>query len=454
MMNDQTIQRPSGHVYLCAQDSDAPAGYMPCVLGQHIKLEPKALGSFLRREIPARAEDLLVLAGAVAYVDRRVTRRHATCWERDLNLSMPVRDFDFWNAPDVRAELEEILEMLTGDSWRLDFRSGRAALPVNPQGALALTDTPPLVIPYSNGLDSFAAARLHAKPGQHVVRVSTGHIGDTEKKTDAAHATTHWVSMPISLPNAGIPLREQSYRSRGFLFGAVAATAAGLMGGAQIIVPESGQGSFGPSLTVIGHEHPDVRMNPLFTSAMGTFVSRVFGSAIQFVHPRIWSTKGETLEALRQADLSDGWEKTVSCSRKPRQNIGGAKARHCGVCANCLLRRQSLLRSGLTEFTEDYIWPDLTIDPPWAHECSPAPAKGDVQQAISAALTMRDFAEVDPQSSLAMREAASMAAVLGQSNDAVINGMHSVIKKHREEWLALISTFPSASLFKTLGAMQ
>lgn len=455
MMSDQTIQRPSGHIYLCAQGSGAPAGYTPCVLGQHIKLAPKALGGFLLREIPARAEDLLVLAGAVAYVDRLVTRHHATCWERDLHLSAPVRDFDFWNASDVRAELEALLEMVTGDSWRLEFRSGRDALSVDPQGALPLMDSPPLVIPYSNGLDSFAVARLHAQAGQHVVRVSTGRIGDTEKKTDDARAAmTRWVSMPISLPNAGQPLREQSYRSRGFLFGAVAATAAGLMGGAEIIVPESGQGTFGPSLTVVGHEHPDVRMSPIFTSAMGHFVSRVFESTIQFVHPRIWCTKGETLEALRQANLSDGWEKTVSCSRKPRQNIGGAKARHCGVCANCLLRRQSLLRSGLTEFAEDYIWPDLSLDPHWTNGSSRAPAKGDVQQAISAALAMRDFAEVNPQSPLAMREAASMAAALGQSNDAAISGMHSVIKKHREEWVALINTFPPASLFKALGAMQ
>lgn len=452
MNNDQTITRPSGHIYVCAATDHVPEAFTPCVLGEHFKLEPKALGTFLRLEIPARAEDLLVIAGAVAFVDRRVTRHHATCWERDLHLSVPVRDFEFWSAHDLQAELSALLEMLTGDTWRLTFRSGRAPLPIDPQGTLSLTGTPPIVIPYSNGLDSFAVARLHAKPGQHVIRVSTGRIGDTEKKTDDPHsASTRWVSMPISLSNGGRSLREQSYRSRGFLFGAVAATAAGLMQGTEIVVPESGQGTFGPALTVIGHEHPDVRMSPVFTGALGRFVSGVFENTIQFVHPRIWNTKGETLDALREAGLSAGWEKTVSCSRGSRQSLGETKARHCGLCANCVLRRQSLLASGLTG--EIYIWPDLASAPPWTIGKGPVPGNSEVQQAVSAALAMRDFATLDPSASLVAREAKAMAAALGEAEDVAIGGVNNVLRAHREEWLSLIGTFPAASLFRELGAL-
>lgn len=450
-MDDEiTVRRPSGNVYVCMRSDEAPETFTPCILGEHIKLEPKALGTFLRREIPARAEDLLVIAGAIAFIDRRVTRHHATCWERDLHLSISVRDLEFWNAADLCAELVALLEMLTGDTWHLTFRGNRAPLPIDPQGTLALNGTPPIVIPYSNGLDSFAAARLHAKPGQHVIRVTTGRVGDTEKKTDDPRlVSTRWVSMPISLPNAG---REQSYRSRGFLFGAVAATAAGLMHGTEVVVPESGQGTFGPSLTVIGHEHPDVRMSPLFTSALGRFVSRVFESAIKFVHPRIWYTKGETLDALRQAGLSDGWEETVSCSRASRQNIGDVNARHCGVCANCVLRRQSLLASGLSG--EDYIWADLPSAPPWSTGNGPTPGKSEVGQAISAILTMRDFAALDPGAALIAREAKAMAVSLGEPEAITIDGITHVLTKHRDEWRALVGTFPSGSLFQELGAMS
>lgn len=453
MDSDQTIKRPCGRIYVCATADDPPEAFTPCVLGEHLKLEPRALGTFLRREIPARAEDLLIIAGGIAFVDRRVTRHHATCWERDLHLSLPVRDFEFWSAPDLQAELVGLLEMLTGDSWHLTFRGGREALPVDPQGTLALPSAPPIVIPYSNGLDSFAAARLQAKPGQHVIRVSTGRIGDTEKKADEVRAaTTRWVSMPISLPNAGWSLREQSYRSRGFLFGAVAATAAGLMQGAEIVVPESGQGTFGPALTVIGHEHPDVRMSPVFTSALGRFVSRVFENTIQFVHPRIWYTKGETLHALRQAGQSDGWEKTVSCSRGSRQSIGETKARHCGLCANCMLRRQSLLACGLSG--EEYIWPAFASAPPWISDNGPVPGKSEVQQAISATLAMRDFAAIDQNAPIVRREAKAMAAALGEREDVAIGGANNVVRRHREEWLALVSTFPSASLLRALGVLS
>ncbi|ABI77534.1 conserved hypothetical protein [Hyphomonas neptunium ATCC 15444] len=455
MVSDYAIERPDAHVYVCSDGEAAPEHSALCVLGRHLKLEPRALGTFLMRSIPARAEDLLVLAGAVAYIDRLGKRHHSKCWERDLFLSLPVRDFDFWDASDLRDELKSLLEMLTGDSWYLEFRPGRAPLPVDRQGSLSLTDTPPVVIPYSNGLDSFAVARLHAQPRQHIIRVSTGRVGDTEKKVSHARtASTRWVSMPISLPGAGVRLPEQSYRSRGFLFGAVAATAAGIMKGAEIVVPESGQGTFGPALTVIGHEHPDVRMSPIFTSALGRFVSRIFESPIRFVHPRVWSTKGETLAALQIAQLSEGWEVTVSCSRSSRRKIQGSVAKHCGVCANCLLRRQSLQVAGLVSSSQEpYIWPDLGQSPPWTSRDHPVPGKSVVQQAISAILAMRDFAMISPESPLVLREAAAIAEALGEPRESTLHGMHHVMAKHREEWSALLSTFPPTSLFRALGAV-
>lgn len=455
MPPEEHMKRRSGHVFLASRAEHVPEGCIACILGEHIKLEPKALGTFLQREIPARAEDLLVFAGAVAFTDRQVTRHYAKCWERDLRLSTPVRDLDFWNSPDVRRELEALLETLTGDSWVLEFRGGRDSLPADPQGTLPLIDASPVVIPYSNGLDSFAVARLCAKPNDHVIRVSTGRIGDTEKKANQARiANTRWVAMPISLPNAGKTLREQSYRSRGFLFGAVAATAAGLMQGSEIIVPESGQGTFGPALTVVGNEHPDGRMSPVFTAAFGQILSRVFESPLRFTHPRIWHTKGETLEALRLAGLSDGWDKTLSCSRSPRDRIVGIEAKHCGVCANCLLRRQSLLKSDLSSATDTYIWRDLLPAAPWIEGDGPTPGKSDVQQAVSAALAMHDFAALKASSSIVVREATAMATALGQREATALNGVSNVLQRHREEWSSFLDTLAPASLFRELGALQ
>lgn len=452
MDTDQDITRPTGHVYVCWPTDRVPEGATPCVIGEHLNLEPRALGTFLRLDVTARAADLLVIAGAVAFVDRRVTRHHATCWERDLYLSLPVLDFEFWDAREVRAELLLLLQMLTGDNWQITFRSSSKPLPIDPQGVLPLSDTPPIVIPYSNGIDSFAVARLRVKPGENVVRVSTGRIGDTEKKANRSKSTTtRWVSMPISLPNGGSSLREQSYRSRGFLFGVVAATAAGLMCGTDIVVPESGQGTFGPALTVIGRESPDIRMSPVFTNALGRFVSRVFDRPLRFLHPRIWATKGETLTALREAGLSDDWEKTVSCSRDLRQNASGNERRHCGICANCMLRRQSLQASGLSG--ERYMWPDLAAEPPWVIGDGPVLGIRGADQAVSAVLAMRDFAMLDSRAGSFIRQAKALAAALGEAEDAALCGMQNVVRRHRGEWEALVATFPTGSLFRELGAL-
>ena len=44
----------------------------PCVLGRDLLVEPDVLGAYCLRELPRRADDLMLLAGAVALANEEV----------------------------------------------------------------------------------------------------------------------------------------------------------------------------------------------------------------------------------------------------------------------------------------------------------------------------------------------------------------------------------------------
>ncbi|TIV10694.1 MAG: hypothetical protein E5W00_06550 [Mesorhizobium sp.] len=91
---------------------------------------------------------------------------------------------------------------------------------------------------------------------------------------------------------------ETSARSRGFKFALISGIAAYLAGASEIVLPESGQGIFGPALvTSSAQAYPDFRSHPLFTMRMERVLAALLKRPVRFVFPRIWSTKGETLKA-------------------------------------------------------------------------------------------------------------------------------------------------------------
>ena len=60
---------------------------------------------------------------------------------------------------------------------------------------------------------------------------------------------------------------------------------------------------------------------------------------------------------------------------------------------------------------------------------------------------------ISPDSPIVSREAAAIAEALGEAEQVSLQGMRHVMAKHREEWDALLNTFPPDSLFRELGAV-
>ncbi len=211
------------------------------------------------------------------------------------------------------------------------------------------------------GSISFAVARLLVADERDtsLILVTTGRKKHAERewRREKLDGQSRRVSVPfyLSEKSGKHRFREPSFRSRTFVFGVMAGIAAHLAGSKRIIIPESGQGALGPSLVPVGLEASDVRAHPSFTKILETLLQAALGSEVRFEHPRLWFTKGETLQELVTRERSECWERTHSCARSRHVRLNGRRV-HCGVCSACLMRRQSVLAAGLRSNNEVYRW--------------------------------------------------------------------------------------------------
>jgi hypothetical protein len=444
--------RRRGRVEVLDGPTRRPPGTRTCMLGRDLVIRPKVLSNFCVEVLSPRVEDLTVLAGAVAFADKAVTRRPSQGWGRDLEVVVPVHEPDFWRQPNVGEALVGALDLVTGDCWSFEF-SGRAARRKGEgvQAPLRFGSGPaPIVLPYSGGLDSLAARGLLSarEPGTDLLAVKVGRRGGGGESPRGGHGAGRWqlVSVPFRLSDlhVGRCFREPSYRARSFVFGTVAGIAAHLAGAQRIVVPESGQGALGPSLIPVGNEAPYVGTHPRFTRKLATFLRVVLGTTLRFEHPRLWSTKGETLHKSSALGGAEGWARTVSCARNERNLRLGRGAVHCGVCAACLLRRQSLLAAGLDERRDSYLWPDLAA-PTLAEAAVPgarATTQDDEEHAACGALSMTHLADLAGEgagSRTVAEAAAELADLQGLEVPEAEMRLRRLIRAHHDEWQTFIA---------------
>ena len=437
-------QRPLARIIATEHARRAPSPAITCIIGDDLVVLPNVLGTYCVHELNSRVDDLVILAGVVAFADRAVARTPASAWPRALHLTLPVHDPPFWERTDIVAALTQTLDALTGDTWDFAFKPRTKQTQVNPQTTLALSGQPCTVIPFSDGLDSLAVARLtqHHNPYTTLLLVTTGtHRCVTSDIRDRR------VAIPFKIPSKRVRFPETSYRSRAFVFGIMAGIAAHLVGAHNIVVPESGQSSLGPWLLPVGNEAPDIRTHPLFTAQLANFLSAVLDTTIGFDHPQLWKTKGETLRELQELGFHDEWWMTRSCPRRRHVSLDGNSVQ-CGVCAACLLRRQSLHAAGLDESKDRYFWADLgapTLAQAAPHNARPT-GPNDTRHAWCGTLELANLAAYDCNDNYRFsRATAELADALGTSNATACHNLTRLLGAHAAEWEAFVSSLPGAS---------
>jgi hypothetical protein len=422
-----------------------------CRIGTHLQLETDDLASYFFATWKPIVFDTLLLAAAVEFCDR-VKKRPKLGWGRRIQIRLPVHDIGRWQKADVTSALKNTLEFLTGDGWQIDFVERKTIALAPRQGLLALEDKI-AVIPFSDGLDSRAVAGLMSQVlGSGLVRVRLGK-NSFDKPRDSNGRAMPFTTVPYKIAAGEFSFPETSARSRGFKFTLLSGIAAYLANVRRVIVPESGQGALGPSLVTVGQSHDDFRNHPAFTTKVSQFLKALLGVSIEYEFPRLWYTKGQTLQAYAELPNSGDWKTTRSCWQDNRHASVERKRRQCGICAACMLRRLSVHAAGLREDKDIYVWDDLTASSFEAAAPSSLTRIEKVQREYALAGTLHlDHLAWLTQSPLGKHVLKTNASRLEKSlritNSEARANLDSLLSQHQKEWKSFVNSLGSRSFIR------
>ncbi len=445
-----TNTRPRAkHLYISEESQKFPSvcreRAIVAAVGQEINFSAAVLDSFDVKGFQPVHYDLMVLCAAIEFADRRWKRPRG--WRRDLHLTIPVIDLDAWQDHEVLQNLRSVLRHLTCDDWNLTFVKAQNPSPVgHRQGTLNFPSTKTFAIAYSDGLDSRAVAALCGDKDEALcIRVAQHR---QHRKTGDSYFT----QIPFKV--RGHRSNESSFRSRGFKFSAVTAIAAHLSNLTRIAATESGQSALGPVLLPLHNIYPDYRNHPAFFRKMERFIHALLSHSVYYDQPRLWSTKGQTLRAFLElhGKLEDELTNTRSCWQNRRiVNTGGSK-RHCGLCAACLLRRQSLRAVYISEPADTYVVSDLCT-PNLAEALSPVRNMADKH-------VMMDYGSIGarhlqhlgdmatlPDDKLHMH-VSEVATATGATYHQTFLNLRGLLETHADEWRAFLAAQGERSFLK------
>lgn len=330
--------------------------------GRNVKLRIDYITRTMLGNVPDLLIDLLELAAYVYCADQRIGRgseklpNFGEDWRRSLHFSIPVRQLDVWQDPEINDLLIETLGFLSDDSYEFDFRQAQA--PAQPQslyfanlidGSMENDE----VALFSGGIDSFAGAVDDVAINDKSVTL-VGHSSSTKvrnvqellisglKQRGFERKISY---IPVWVSNESERAREYTQRTRSFLFACLGLVVARMSGKDSFSFYENGVVSINLPLAgdVIGGRATRTT-HPKVLRGLEALFSALLERDIQIRTPLQWLTKKEVVLRIRDAGFSDMLAMTVSCTR-PRKWTGTQK--HCGVCSQCIDRRFAVLAAGM-----------------------------------------------------------------------------------------------------------
>lgn len=312
------------------------------------------------RTTPNLAQDLLTIASCVYAADESVKRiDQEDKWFREIAIEIPVRNLANWNG--VAGRLSRCLSFLTGDQWEVSFRAGTDSL-IRPKVRKRRVRLAPLrgnaVCLFSGGLDSLIGAIDWLTANKDEPLLLVGHYdqgvsGPGKDQRDLAKLCVNRYGTRFRLVQTQVGAvgdrGETSFRSRSFLFLALAAYSAELLGaGTPILIPENGPIALNFPLLPARRGSCSTRtVHPFFIGELNAILSDV-GINNPISNPYEFKTKGEMVaECLDQSFLDSTYAVSRSCAKaNRRQWWTDRSAKGCGVCVPCLFRRASLHATG------------------------------------------------------------------------------------------------------------
>lgn len=303
--------------------------------------------------LPPRILDLLEVASYVFAADRYISRGlkdaleyHA--WARHIEFRIRVRDHEFWSQPAVTKALSDTLTFMTGDAeYTFHFEPGHltpaTSLFDRPGFSIDIANVQVAVTLFSGGLDSLCGAiDLLSSGDEKVVLVShQSQPGTVRTQRALVEALQNkyrdrLLHYPFTCTLRGVRAREETQRTRSFLYTSIAYAIASAYSQHSFSVYENGVTSINlPRREDLSNARASRTTHPQSMAKMASLLSLIDEQEFSIHLPYIFKTKAEILQRL-QSCSPDLISSTVSCSR--RFDVKG-HATHCGRCFQCIDRR-------------------------------------------------------------------------------------------------------------------
>jgi hypothetical protein len=422
------------------------------VIGSDIRVDPSMLETYCFASPSIDAVDLVTVMGGVRLADRAIKRRHVDGWGRAIHLVVPVFDVDRWSRSSTQNALEVCLSYLTGDAWSFTFlkrRKGKRLTMGHSDHVVKMPDGEYIGVPYSDGLDSYAQARLlsEREPKSRLICTYTDYKGGIQswrslcKRREGELRNIYSIPVPFQVTEPHHA--EVSFRTRPFIFYGLAAYGTALAGSSRVLIPENGQGSIGGSLVMLGNEAPHRSCYPGFLLRLAQFLSALLGRDVRFEHPGLLQTKGQVLKTLDAVEGSSVWLRKWSCSHDQRHSTMNGRRVHCGVCGGCVLRRMSLDAGGIPDETE-YLFSNLDADSFERSAAGSEPVKAMDAMRDVAGNSMRDMQRladfaVSKNETRLHEVAIDVADATGGLPAVALERVRELLLNHRAEWQAFLN---------------
>lgn len=316
--------------------------------------------------LPDRCLDLLEIAAYVFAADR-LTRRGSReaveyqSWSRRMRFVVRVRDYDFWSTPDVREALTSVLCFATGDDdYDFTFQDGHATPPTNlfdREDFSIVSDGNLAIMLFSGGIDSLAGAVGKLEHSDdHICLVShLSQPGTIRTQRALASALKENYRGRVSAYEfktnlQGVVRKEESQRTRSFLYGSIAFALAKAFDQDHFLIFENGVTSLNFSRREdLLNARASRTTHPQTVGRLGALFSIIAEQSFRIETPFLWLTKTDVVQYLKETEQRRLLPSSVSCSRISN---AGPNATHCGECFQCVDRRIGIFGAHADEFDD------------------------------------------------------------------------------------------------------
>jgi len=347
----------------------------------NVNIRFENVAKVFNKHLSNRLVDLLEIAAYVFSADCATSRGtewtddHATeAWSRDFAFAIPVRDFEFWDSPEIKSLITEILNFLSNDKYSFAFTTLQRDRQAQQQ-YLEFGDfedwpfyEPDRVLMFSGGLDSLAGSIETARDGGKLVLVSHRPVSTLDsRQRQLFHELrkefpNQLVHIPVWINKETALGREPTQRTRSFLYSALGTVVAESIQARGVRFFENGIVSLNfPVADEALRARASRTTHPAALHLLGQLYSKVTGREFAVDNPYLLKTKADVVAVLSAHNVTHLIGYTCSCAHSMFKS---RTQWHCGTCSQCIDRRFAMAAAGLfaCDSVTDYV-SDVFVGP-------------------------------------------------------------------------------------------